>query len=238
MDFTVKNKTILGVAAHADDLDFSSSGTLSKWINEGAEVYYLILTDGSKGYEDHMFSSEKLATIRQEEQKNAAKILGVKYVYFENFIDGELANERDVKKAIVKKIRELKPDVVITLDPTFFYDEATGFINHPDHRAAGQATLDSVFPFARNSRTYPELMEENFPPHSVKDIFLVNFKSANYFVDISETLPKKLEAIKAHKSQYKNFSDVKNEVTKRTQGIGKKAGYKYAEGFIRITIPN
>lgn len=238
MKATFKNKIILGISAHADDLDFSASGTIAKWVQEGATVYYLILTDGSKGYEDHTFVSEKLATIRQEEQKKAAEFLGVKHVFFSDFIDGELINGLEVRKVIVRKIRELKPDIVITMDPTFVYDEVSGFINHPDHRAAGQATLDAVFPFARNSRTYPELMDEKLFPHSVGELYLVNFKTANFFVDISETIEKKLASIKAHRSQYNNFADVKKNVVDRIHRAGKLAGYKYAEGFVRIVIPS
>lgn len=239
MDLEVKEKVILGIGAHADDLDFGSSGTIKQMVEKGASVYYLILTDGSKGFEDHTYQSEKLIKQRQEEQLKAAKILGVKEVFFLHFVDGELINSLEVRRAVVRIIRQLKPNIVITLDPTFVYDEESGFINHPDHRACGQATLDAIFPFARNSRTFPEFMDQGLSPHSVQEVFLSNFRQANFFVDISKTLKIKLEAIEQHKSQYNDYQkDVVERVTKRAETTGKKAGLKYAEGFVRIVIPH
>lgn len=238
MELNVKDKTILGVAAHADDLDFGASGSVAKWVKQGAIISYLILTDGSKGYEDHTLENKKLIAKRKEEQRQAAKILGVKQVFFGNFTDGELINSLEVRKLIVKFIRQLKPDIVLTLDPTFIYDEESGFINHPDHRAAGQATLDSVFPFARNSRTFPEFMDQGLHPHIVQEVIMTNFKSNNFFVDIEDVMDIKLEAIKAHKSQYDDFSEIKQRVLKRAETVGKKVGVKLAEGFMRLVIPH
>lgn len=238
MDLEVKDKIILGIGAHADDLDFTCAGTIAKWVKGGAKVYYLILTDGSKGHHNHAYELEKLIKERQKEQLKAAKILGVREVYFLHFEDGELVNSLEVRHRIVRTIRQLKPNIVVTLDPTFVYDEDTGFINHPDHRACGQAALDAVFPFARNARTFPEFMDEGLSPHSVQEVFLSNFKKFNFFVDISKTLEIKLKAIKQHKSQYSDYQkEVVERVTKRAKTVGKKSGLKYAEGFIRIVIP-
>lgn len=230
-------KIVLAIAAHPDDLEFSCGGSVAKFVKKGAEVYYVILTDGSKGSEDFKLPSEKLIKMRQHEQQQAAETLGVKRVYFFDFIDGELENTHDVKKSLVKLIRELKPDTVIAFDPTYVYNCETGMINHPDHRISGQIALDSIFPFSRNNRTYPELIEEHgLESHIVKNVLLINLTQANFFIDISETIDQKIDAIKKHCSQYNDLKDVENRMRGRAEELGKKAGFKKAEGFVRIEI--
>ncbi len=236
MDFDAKGKIILGVCAHPDDLDFGCSATMAKWIKDGATGYYLILTDGSKGYEDHTFPAKELTEIRRKEQRAAGEIIGLKDVIFLDFVDGELENNNELRKEIVKVIRKLKPDAVVTTDPTRVFDAERGFINHPDHRVAGQATLDSVFPFARNSRTFPELMDEGHEPHKVSDVFLINFHNLNFYVDATETLDQKLKALKQHVSQHEDQEIYQTMLKTRAEELGKKAGCKYAEWFIRIQI--
>lgn len=239
MDFDAKGKTILAVGAHPDDLDFGCAASLARWAKDGADCYYLILTDGSKGYEDHTFPTKKLIKVRRKEQKSAGEILGLKEVLFFDFVDGELENNNALKKEIVKIIRKLKPDAVLTLDPTRVYDAEKGFINHPDHRVCGQATLDAVFPFARNSRTFPDLMNEELGPHIVKDMFLINytnFDNLNFFVDVTESMDQKGRALKEHKSQHEDQEVYQEFIYDRAEKVGEKAGCKYAEGFIRIKI--
>lgn len=230
-------KIILGIAAHPDDLEFTSGGMISKFIQKGAKVYYLVLTDGSKGFIDHKFPTIKLIQLRQKEQLEAASILGVADVTFLDHIDGELENSLEVRKQIVKIIRQIKPDTVVTFDPSFVYDEHNGMVNHPDHRAIGQATLDAAYPFARNSRTFPELIDdENLDCHSVRDILLVNFSKANFFVDIKNQIDKKLLSIKAHGSQFDDFDAISKRVIERAGEYGKRGGFALAEGFVRITL--
>ena len=236
MSDEMKGKTILAVVAHADDLDFGCAGSIAKWAKDGAVIHYLILTDGSKGSEDMSITNEELAKMRVEEQKNAADVLGVKEVHFGGFTDGELYNTPELRYAIVKLIRELKPDRVLTTDPTFVYSEEFGFINHPDHRNAGQATLDSVFPFARNSRTFPDLLEEGLKPHSVLDVCIVNFVRGNYVVDISDTFDLKIKALEKHQSQLGDIKGFKERMKERASMIGKNKGYKLAESFVRIQL--
>ncbi len=230
-------KIILGVAAHPDDLEFGCGGSVAKWVSEGATAYFLVLTDGSKGSEDQNITPEELKVIRRSEQEEAAKILGVKENIFLDYIDGELENSLELRKKIVRVIRQLKPDVVITMDPSFLYDAKMGFINHPDHRAAGQATLDAIFPFARNTKTFPELLEEGLPSHKVSEVLLVNFQNTNYFVDITETFETKLKAILKHKSQVENPEEIKSFMEKAGKMLGEKINVNYAEGFIKIN-PN
>lgn len=230
-------KIILGVCAHPDDLEFGCGGSVAKWVKEGATAYFLVLTDGSKGSEDPNITPAELKEVRRVEQQSAGRVLGVKETFFLDYIDGELENSLELRKKIVRVIRQIKPDTVITMDPSFLYDSNMGFINHPDHRAAGQATLDAIFPFARNSKTFPELLEEGLPCHKVSEVLLVNFQNMNYFVDISQDPETKLEAILEHKSQVDNPEQIKGFMRKAGKVMGEKIHVEYAEGFIKIN-PN
>lgn len=232
----LKPKVVLGVAAHPDDLDFGASGTFATWAAAGAKIYYLILTDGSKGSSDRHLSSVDLIKIRQKEQKTAAKILGVKDVFFLAYEDGCLMCDLDVKQDIVRAIRQTKPDVVITMDPSMLYSAKRGFINHPDHRAAGQATLDAVFPLARDHLSFPKLLDEGLEPHSTPTVLLINFEKYNYSVDISTSIDKKMEALAAHKSQMSDFEATQNMMREVAAEVGKQGGKAYAESFVRIDI--
>lgn len=229
-------KVVLGIAAHADDLDFGVAGTIAKFAAQGAEVHYLIVTDGSKGSSDYDMSTVELAKMRQDEQRNALKALGGKEVHFLGYPDGELEVTMDVKRDIVRVIRSVKPDVVITWDPSVIYSSSRGFVNHPDHRACGQAALDAVYPLARDHMSFPELFAEGYEPHKTKTALLMNFDTANYYVDITDTLEKKFEALKAHASQVPNFAEMRERFTEFAAMSGKEAGFKYAESFVRLDI--
>ncbi len=231
-------KIILAVGAHPDDIDIGCSGSVVKWITESAQVFYLVLTDGSKGSEDAKISNQELIKIRRAEQQKAADLLGVKKVFFLDFIDGELENTPTLRKQIVKIIRQVKPTTVICWDPTLYYDAGRMFVNHPDHRKSGEATLDCVYPFARNARTFPELLDEELEPHVVEELLIMNFSKANYFVDISGSIDKKLEALACHKSQFNDIQKFTEMIRGMNKMVGQKAKPKmeYAEGFVRITL--
>ncbi len=227
---------ILGVGAHADDLDFSAAGTIAQLASEGAEIYYLILTDGSKGSADPDVTTETLVSTRQKEQLDAAKLLGVREVFFLDYEDGALEVTQDLKKDIVRHIRQIKPDVVFCFDPTMVYDVAQNLINHPDHRACGQAVLDAAYPLARDRLSFPELYVDGLEPHKVKTLMLTNFEKQNYFVDISQTFERKMEAIAAHTSQVSEMARVRLRFTTSAAELGKQIGCTYAEAFVRIDI--
>ncbi len=229
-------KVVLGVAAHPDDLDFGASGTMAGFAKSGADVHYLIVTDGSKGSSDMTLSSSELIKIREKEQRNAVKAIGGKSVTFLGYPDGELEITMALKKDIVKVIRTLKPDVVITMDPSMLYSAERGFINHPDHRAAAQATLDSVFPLARDHMVFPELFANGYLPHKTPTVLLTNFNTNDFVVDITDTFPNKIAALKAHTSQISDIEEVKGWMSKIAGEIGKPSGFKYAEGFVRIDL--
>jgi LmbE family N-acetylglucosaminyl deacetylase len=182
-----KPRIILGVAAHPDDLDVGAGGTLATFAAQGAEVHYLILTDGGKGSDNASMTSTQLTEIRHNEQRTALEIIGGKSITFLDYPDGELEVTMKLKKQIVKTIRLIRPDVVITMDPTVIYSATNGIINHPDHRAAGQATLDAVFPLARDRLTFPELLAEGYEPHKTATVLMVNFNESNFTIDITNS---------------------------------------------------
>jgi len=232
----LKPRIVLGVAAHPDDLDFSAAGTMAKFAREGAEVHYLILTDGGKGTADTHLSSQELTAIRHKEQQAACKALGCTDVQFLDYPDGGLEVTMQLKKDIVKAIRTVRPDVVITMDPTMVYAVGRGFINHPDHRAAGQATLDAVFPLARDHLAFPELYEAGYKPHKTATVLLTNFERNEYFVDISNTIEQKIAALAAHSSQVSDIATIQKRMKDLAASLGKEHGYEYAECFVRVDI--
>lgn len=229
-------QVVLGVAAHPDDLDFGASGAMAKWAASGAKVYYLILTDGSKGSADPGMTPEKLTQIRRTEQKAALQALGGTSVEFLDYPDGHLEVTMDLKKDIVQAIRTHKPDVVVTMDPTTVYAAQRGFINHPDHRAAGQATLDAVFPLARDHMTYPDLHQAGYKPHKTPVILLINFENPNFYVDVSDVVDRKFQVMSAHKSQGFDSANTQSRAAELMANMGRHAGCRYAEAFVRIDI--
>ena len=231
---TGRGKVILAVGAHPDDLDFGCSGTVAKFVKEGASAYYVICTNGSKGSDDPKMTSQKLTQIRKKEQFEAAKVLGIKKVFFFNHEDGELENNIELKEEITKIIRKVRPDTVFTVDPLMIYSQKRGYINHPDHRACGQAVLDAVYPLSRDRLTFPHHQKERLKPHKVKEIYLVNFDTQYTFFDISTTIDLKLKALLKHKSQVSKES--LQRVKEWASRLGKKKGYKFAEGFKKIIL--
>jgi LmbE family N-acetylglucosaminyl deacetylase len=226
---------VLGIAAHPDDLDVGAGGTLAHFVSQGAEVHYLILTDGGKGSDDPTMTSEKLTEIRHTEQQAALEAIGGKTVTFLDYPDGELEVSMELKREITKVIRTIKPDTVITMDPSVLYSADKGIINHPDHRAAGQAVLDAVFPLARDRLTFPELAETGYAPHKTSTMLLINFNTANFSIDITNTIETKNKALKAHVSQFGDLSNL-GWVREMAEAQGKQAGYAFAESFVRIDI--
>ncbi|HVW23575.1 MAG TPA: PIG-L deacetylase family protein [Candidatus Saccharimonadales bacterium] len=232
----LKPKVVLGIAAHPDDLDVTAGGTMAAFAAQGAEVHYLILTDGSKGSDDPNLSSADLVKLREAEQRDAVAAVGGKDVHFLGYPDAELEITMQLKRDIVRVIRTVCPDVVVALDPSVLYSAGRGYINHPDHRAAGQAALDAVFPLARDHLTFPELAAEGCKPHKTKTILLTNFNEHNFVVDISDTFDKKMDAIKAHASQFDDPDGMRDWLLQMAEKLGAEAGYHLGEGFVRIDI--
>jgi LmbE family N-acetylglucosaminyl deacetylase len=193
-------KTIAVVMAHPDDAEFICAGTVARWADEGHEVVYVLLTSGDKGSDDPEMTSERLVATREAEQLDAARILGVKDVIFMKYPDAELEPNLELRRELVRIIRRLKPDVVVCQDPTVRWVD-TQYINHPDHRAAGEATLAAVFPAARDRLTFPELLAEGLEPHKVREIYLAGAQTPDVAIDITAQMDRKLDSLRAHASQ-------------------------------------
>lgn len=228
-------KVLLGIAAHPDDLDFGSAGTVAAWTAQGTEAYYLVLTNGNKGSANLTADPAALTELRRQEQRDAAKLLGVADVFFYDYNDGTLEVTMDVKRDIARIIRTVRPDTVICMDPSMLYDEERGFINHPDHRAGGQAALDAIYPLARDHLSFPELLrDEGLKPHNVETVLLTNFQKQNFYVDITDTYDTKIQAILAHSSQVPDTEGMQKWMRQIAEQVGKKADVALAEGFLRI----
>jgi LmbE family N-acetylglucosaminyl deacetylase len=205
---------VLLVMAHPDDPEFSSGGMLAKWAREGRVIRYLLLTCGDKGSDSPDVTPEMLCADRQAEQRAAAAVIGVKDLVFLSNHDGELVNSPDVRRDIVREIRRFKPDVVVTGDPTAYF-RMNSYINHADHRAAGAATLDAVFPAAGNRMYFPELLHEGLEPHSPKEVWMTGSNEPNIWVDVTDTLDIKIAALKEHRSQIKDPEEMEKRMRER-----------------------
>ncbi|HEV2529864.1 MAG TPA: PIG-L deacetylase family protein [Thermomicrobiales bacterium] len=188
------------IVAHPDDAEFGCAGTVARWAAEGRHVTYVLLTSGDKGSSDPDVTPEQLVTTREAEQRAACEILGVKDVVFLRRSDATLVPDLELRRELTRVIRQVKPDIVICQDPTVQF-VGTSYLNHPDHRAAGQATLDAIYPSARDRMTFPELLAEGLEPHKVREVYVDGTDSANIWVDISGHWQTKVAALKAHVSQ-------------------------------------
>jgi LmbE family N-acetylglucosaminyl deacetylase len=234
-----QGKIVLVVGAHPDDNDFGAGATLAKATRRGAKVIYLIATTGQRGSSDEAMTPERLSGIRKKEQEEAAKVLGVREVHFLDYVDGELIPDLRLKEQVVIYIRRHRPEIVFTMDPSFFYFKDFGFVNHSDHRAIGEATLDACYPLARDLLSFPEHVKAGLQPHKIKEILLHSFvpENANFYVDVTDTFDTKIKALSLHHSQVPNIQQLEKRMRDRAETAGKLAGCKYAEAFVRLHLP-
>jgi len=234
-----KGKIVLVVGAHPDDNDFGAGATVAKAAGQQAKVVYLIATTGQRGSSDEAMTPGRLSEIRKEEQEDAARVLGVREVHFLDYVDGELIPDLRLKERVVVYLRRYRPDIVFTMDPSFFYFKDFGFVNHSDHRAIGEATLDACYPLARDLLSFPEHANAGLQPHKVKEILLHSFVpgNANFFVDVTDTFDVKIQALSLHKSQVPNIQQLEKRMRDRAEAAGKLAGCRYAEAFVRLHLP-
>jgi len=232
---TTKTGRVLVIAAHPDDPDFLAGGTVARLAQEGREVAYVILTNGNKGSGNRGVKSEQLAPIREEEQRRAAHVLGVRHVEFLGYEDGELEDTRELRRDVTREIRRWRPDLIITLNPHRTYNNFPGW--HRDHRVTGRVVLDCVYPLARDHLAFPELSRE-YEPHSVREVYYIQWEQPRLVIDISETVELKLEAIRCHASQVTDFKAFEARMRDRAATLGKEKGYAYAEGFDQIVVPS
>jgi LmbE family N-acetylglucosaminyl deacetylase len=216
------------IVAHPDDAEFTVAGTVAKWTQAGCKVVYVLCTSGNAGTHEPGMTREKIAAIREEEQRAACQVLGVKDVVFLRHDDGTLQPTLELRRDLVRLIRYFKPEAVITEDPTaLFYGD--DYINHPDHRAAGQAAIDAVAPAAAMPLLWPEEGE----PHRVRQMYVGGSDKPNVWIDLSDTLEIKIEALRRHKSQMGEW-DPSEMIRKWAAETGKQKGLAWAESFRRI----
>lgn len=226
---------VLVILAHPDDPEFGAGGTVARLAAAGSQVSYVIVTDGSKGSEEADQTGERLFETRQQEQRNAAALLGVTDVHFLGFPDGEIYNDRALREAIVRQIRTHRPNLIITHDPTTRIWRGSR-LNHPDHRAVGDTTLDAIYPLARDRLNFREHEAAGLAPHKVLDILLTGTNEPNFAVDISAELDRKIKAICAHESQIREPDELRRRMERYLKEQGAEFGMEAAELFRRVTM--
>ena len=225
------------IVAHPDDAEYGCAGTVAKWASEGKEIIYVLCTSGDKGTGDVNVSPAALAEVRREEQENACRVLGVSEVVFLGYEDGVLTNTIGLRRDIVRQIRQFRPDAVICQDPTSRWS-AQQYINHPDHRAAGDAALDAVYPSARDPHVFSELRAEGLEPHKVREVYIMSRDSAEVWIDISKTIDRKIAALLEHKSQMRGRpnEEIENRIREGAKGAVDGHDMEYAETFKYIKL--
>ncbi len=222
------------VVAHADDAEWGCAGTVAKLCAEGWEMVYVLCTDGSKGIDDPEMSGDELIRIRQEEQTNAGRVLGLHDVVFLGYEDAMLQPSLELRRDISRAIRRYRPDLLICQSPVRRL-AGQGYVGHPDHFAAGEASLAAVYPTARDRLTFPELLAEGLEPHKVREVWVMDQENADHQVDVTEYIETAVEALRAHASQV-DPEDADRYLKGWRSEIGAEAGFQYAEAFKRFEL--
>ena len=228
---------VMSIHAHPDDQEFTVGGTLAKWARAGSAVVTVCITSGNAGSNEDTPASmtrEVLAPIREEEQTNACRVLGIPEVIFLRYEDGMLEPSIALRRELTRLIRRHRPDAVLCGDPTVRYYGAN-YLNHPDHRAAADVTLDAVFPSAETRLIFPELLEEGLEPHHVKNVYIHGASRPDTFIDIAETLEAKITALREHKSQMGTM-DPAGMITAWAKETGRRKKLDAVEAYRRMVL--
>ncbi len=222
------------VTAHPDDVDFGASGSVAVWVSAGIDVRYCIVTDGDAGGFDPAVPRAEIGCIRRAEQRSAAAAVGVKDVTFLGYPDGALYVSHDLRRDISRVIRQVRPQRVVTQSPERNFERV--YASHPDHLAAGEATLCAVYPDARNPFAHRVLAEEGLEPWTVDEVWLMGTPSAgpSTYVDITAAMDDKVAALRAHASQTAHMEDLTGFIRGWAQGTASHAGWepgRLAEAF-------
>jgi LmbE family N-acetylglucosaminyl deacetylase len=220
----------LVVTAHPDDMEFGSAGTLAKWVDEGAEVTLCLGTDGSTGTQDRSLMGAGLRDVRREETQRAAEVIGIRQLVWLDYPDGYVEYSLDLRRDIARVFREYRPHRFMVMDPAPTIDD---FINHPDHRAIGQASLDVSMTAGTTPGHFPELLEEGLEPwRGLRELWIAGPGLKPHVVDISRYVDRKVQALMCHRSQVgDNAEEIASFVREYTAQAGKSAGFEYAESF-------
>ena len=226
---------VLVVAAHPDDIEFGAAGTVARWVGEGAEVRYLVMTRGDKGSDDPAADPAAIGRAREAEQRAAAAEIGVQGVDFLEEPDGQLEPSLRLRERVTFAIRSFRPEAVMTHDPTVVFVN-NEWVNHPDHRAVGQVTVDAVYPTARDPLNFPEHIAQGLQAWKVAELYLWSTNEANQIVDIGDTIERKVAALAHHRSQFHDFAETARWLRGRAEELGERTGYRAAEGFRRVML--
>ncbi len=225
---------VMVVMAHPDDIEFSCAGTIARWTKAGAKACYVLCTSGDGGIAAEGITRQQAAKIREAEQRQAAKICGVDEVVFLREPDGMLQPTLELRKKIVREIRRFRPEVLICGDPTVVW-VGSNYINHPDHRAAATAAIEAVFPAAGQPHVFEELAKEGLQAHKTRKVYVSVWSDPDVFVNIEETIDLKIAALRAHKSQMKDW-DPEPRIKEWAAERGKGKEMAYAEAFRVVTL--
>ncbi len=229
-----ERRRALAVVAHPDDIDFGMAGTIARLTGDGVAVAYCLVTSGDAGGDSSTTTNEERAREREAEQTAAAAELGVNDLTFLHYPDGRVEVTLDLRRDIARVIRRWRPDLVLTQNPERNWERI--FASHPDHLAAGEATLRAVYPDARNPHAFPELLSEGLEPHVVPEVW-VGGGVNGFAVDITDTVERKLAALKRHVSQVGGREDLDEMVRAWASATADAAGLasgRFAEGFRRV----
>jgi LmbE family N-acetylglucosaminyl deacetylase len=223
---TMPVEKVLVIVAHPDDIESWCAGTVCRFTNAGRQVAYVLCTSGDKGTSDPAQTPQRVAARRESEQVEAARMLGVEMVTFLRWPDSEVEPTLALRRELVRQIRRHQPDLVITHDP------APPYRLHPDHRAVGRATLDALFPCARDPLTFAEqITREGLQAHTVPQVWLFATEVPDIWVDIAMTLSHKIAARLAHVSQYTDPQELERNWYRRAREVGAAVGLQAAESF-------
>jgi LmbE family N-acetylglucosaminyl deacetylase len=235
VDHTWRPARFLVIAAHPDDADFGPAGTAARWIDEGSEGWLVCCTSGDAGGEDPDADPLELAALREREQRAAADVIGYTGITFLHQPDGALDNDLVLREQLVREIRTWKPDAVLATDPSVvFYRD--GGINHTDHREAGLAAVDAVYPAARNPMAFPALAKGGLVAHRVRRLYLFWPNEPNARVDITSTVDRKIAALAAHASQIREPAKLAERIRTWAAEEGEPIGATAAEALRLIVI--
>ncbi len=223
----------LVVTAHPDDTEFGAGGTVARLARQGTQIAYVIVTNGNKGSSDRTMTPRRLARIRETEQRNAARALGVEDVTFLGYEDGEVEDTRALRLDVTRQIRRWRPELIITQNP---HRTTNLYGSHRDHRITAGVVLDCVYPLARDHMSFPELLPDH-EPHKVREVFVMQWEEPQLVVDITDTMDLKLKALACHVSQFGDFARVEARVRERSAELGKPRRFAYAETFDRVLLP-
>jgi LmbE family N-acetylglucosaminyl deacetylase len=223
------------IVAHPDDADFGPAATAARWIDEGSVGWLVCCTSGDAGGDDWRTDPLELAATREAEQRSAAAVVGYEGVSFLHQPDGALANDLALREQLVREIRTFRPDAVLSIDPeTLFYGD--GGVNHVDHRAAGMAAVDAVYPAARNAMAFPWLARDGLEPWTVRRMYLSWSNQATAWVDVTGTIDRKIAALRAHASQIRHPDELEARIREWAREEGEPIGVAAAEAHRVIVI--